>query len=208
MIIPGLRLRKVQVFQYRDAAGKEHAVHGQVRRVFRVHRHRVGSHENGSPVAEPQRRERGKKGSPPRAKEDAMSPEAPARQRICSDLAAAGKVHDAGGPEERVEREPADRLAVGDHVRRSVHVRADVRAHREAGGLEERAVDQARRRAPAERDVARPDGGLLVDPLGDVQDRQRILRTVFVSAYRSATCGSYPRWRGLVSMSRYSASHR
>jgi hypothetical protein len=59
-----------------------------------------------------------------------------------------------------------------------VHVRPDVSAHREAGGLEEGTLDEPRRRAPAEPDVAGPYRGLLVDRLRDVQDR-RPLREAF-----------------------------
>jgi hypothetical protein len=162
----------------------------QIRGVLGVDGHRIGPDENGAPLAEAHGGERREKRPPARAEEHAGNSEASARQSVRADLAAARQVHDARGPDERVQGEAPDRLPVRQHVGGGVHVSSDVCAHREAGGFEERAFDEARRRAPAERNVARPDGGLLVDPPRDVQDPQRMRRTVFLAAYRSAMCGS------------------
>ena len=162
----------------------------QIGGVQGVHRHRVGPDENDSPLAEADGGQRREKRPPAGPEEHAGDSKASARQIVRADFPASREIHDARGPDESVERQASDRIPVRHHVGGGVHVGPHVRAHRETGGLEQRAFDEARRRAPAERNVARPDGGLLVDPPRDVQDLQRMRRTVFVAAYRSATCGS------------------
>jgi hypothetical protein len=153
-----------------------------------IHRHRVGPDQDGAP---PQRRTAasGERNALPPVRKSTREPEASARQGVRADLPRPGRSTTRAGP----MNASRDRRPIGSpsgSTWEGVHVRSHVRAHREAGGFEQRALDEARRRAPAERNVARPDGGLLVDPPRDVQDLQRMRRTVFFAAYRSATCGS------------------
>jgi len=182
-------------------------MNGEILGVVGIDGPRVGAHQDRAALREPHRRERREKGASACAKENPPDSDAPGRQRVGADFAPAGKIHHPGWPQEGVERDVADRPSGREHMGRRVDVGAQVRAHGETGGLEEGSFHQTRRGPPAERDVALPGLGLLADGARNVDDSQRILRTVLAFAYRSAMWGSYPLCRGWTGTSRYSASH-
>ena len=163
----------------------------EVLRVVRIDRARVGPDQDRPLFGQPHRGERREKRRSPFV-ERARAP-----RRWSGAGGASGPISPRPGQQRqrararrRVATTGTRPDAVPQDVRRRIDVGSQMRAHREAGGLVGRSLEEARGVAEAEGNVARPAG--VRSPIGREMSRiqarvaaaalHRILRTVFFSA--------------------------
>src|SRR5262249_14972772 len=103
--------------------------------------HRIGPDQKRALFREPHGREWREEGPTASSEENPARSESPRRKGVGPDLAAPGELDHARRGDEGVERQLSDRPSVRGEVKGRVEVGAKMRAHREAGRLEERAFD-------------------------------------------------------------------